>query len=320
MTVPPIYRAQSISDLLNVVPTLFGFVPEESFIGVCLSGDRRQFGFRLRIDLPQTSQFEEMAKVLADHLDRGEGEAVLLICLSEEPERAQNFVRTVAGKIEHKHIELAVWANASTWWTSAHSQGVGWHRDPFHESIVKAVSHGQVIRPNRASIEDEFVSDPDAMSLAELERLQHSFDVDRECEGAVNLASAITSVDQLLIRTLTDNNVAQHDCALIAMWLRQLLVRDHYWFEITSENARQSLDQWTKIASRLTGVWRCAPLSLAAFSAWQAGDGVRTLLAAEAALREDTSYSLAALMLRVVDQGLPPQSWKQMRSSLRATG
>src|SRR5690554_5398952 len=43
MTNPPVYRAHSIPDLLNVVPTLFGFVPEESFIGICVSGPRRKF-------------------------------------------------------------------------------------------------------------------------------------------------------------------------------------------------------------------------------------------------------------------------------------
>lgn len=320
MTVPPTYRAQSVSDLLNVVPTLFGFIPEESFIGVCLSGDRRQFGFRLRIDLPEPQHIETMASVVAGHLDRGDGDSVLLIALSADTERAGTVVSAVARHITHKRIDFAVWANESMWWSNQDSQGSRWHRDPFHESIVKAVSHGQVIRPSRASIEDEFSIGSDAMSIAELERLQHAFDVEREREGTVNLSSAIRSVERLLAEMHIATDISHRDCAYIAMWLRQLLVRDHVWFAITPDDARRSLEQWTKIASRLSGVWRCAPLSLAAFSAWQTGDGVRTLLASEAALREDPDYSLAALMLRVVEQGLPPQSWKQMRSSLRATG
>lgn len=320
MTVPPTYRAQSVSDLLNAVPTLFGFVPEESFIGVCLSGDRRRFGFRLRIDLPEPQDVETMARVVAGHLERGDGEAVLLIGLSADPEHAGRVVRAVAGEIMQKRIEFAIWANESRWWSNSGSQGKPWHRDPFHESVVKAVSHGQVIRPSRDSIAAEFTIGSEALSIAELERLQHAFDVEREREASVDLRAAIADVEKLLGEMGVAESMPPKDCAHIALWLRHLLVRDHFWFEINADNARRSLEQWTNIASCLSGRWRCAPLSLAAFCAWQTGDGVRTLLAAEAALQADSDYSLATLMSRVVEQGLPPQSWKQMRSSLRATG
>ena len=119
--------------------------------------------------------------------------------------------------------------------------------------------------------------------------------------------------------TISDSAELQDDALiLVAIWLRNLLVRDHFWFAIDQRNARDGLSQWAHVASRLPGVWRAAPLSLASFCACQAGDGVRALLAAEAALEAQPDYALAALMLRVVEEGLPPTSWTRMRSSIHA--
>ncbi len=316
MTNPPVYRAHSIPDLLNVVPTLFGFVPEESFIGICVSGSRRKFGFRLRVDLPKRHQTSEVAHIVANHLERGEGEAVILVALSADTERAEAMVRAVVAALSMKKLECAVWANDTSWWSCDDEVGGSWQRDPCHESIVTAVRHGQVIRPNRAAIAEEFESKPPTVATVVMERVEHELEVLREQHEDRFMTTGVVCIEHVISNLLGEQKLSDEDFARVAIYLRTLLIRDHFWFGIDRDNAREMLDVWAHIATRLEGRWRSAPLSLASFSAWQIGDGVRTLLAAEAAMRADDGYSLAQIMLRVVEQGVPPESWKQMRIGL----
>ncbi|NLC98567.1 MAG: DUF4192 domain-containing protein [Actinomycetales bacterium] len=318
MTPPPTYRAHSVSDLLNVIPTLFGFVPRDSFVGICLQGDRLRFGFRLRIDLPEPANIAGVADVVAGHLDRGEGDRVILVGLGSCTDSARGMVQAVRDALRLKAVEVAVWADDERWWSDDNDAGTPWRQDMFHESIVKAISHGQVIRPDRSCIEQEFKLGERAVSQSDLIDAQAEYELRRVRSGSSDVNAGVAHIAALMA-TISDSAELQDDALiLVAIWLRNLLVRDHFWFAIDQRNAREGLSQWAHVASRLPGVWRAAPLSLASFCAWQAGDGVRALLAAEAALEAQPDYALAALMLRVVEEGLPPTSWTRMRSSIHA--
>ena len=65
---PTVYTAHDVPDLINSLPTLFGFAPSESLIGIATSGPRRRFGFRLRVDIPDPHDIDELAGLVAGHL------------------------------------------------------------------------------------------------------------------------------------------------------------------------------------------------------------------------------------------------------------
>ena len=50
-------------------------------------------------------------------------------------------------------------------------------------------------------------------------------------------------------------------------------------------------------------------LSLAAFAAWLTGDGAQATIAAERALAADPAYSMASLVLQVVEAGVSPHGF-----------
>lgn len=50
----------------------------------------------------------------------------------------------------------------------------------------------------------------------------------------------------------------------------------------------------------------CAPATLLAFAAWQAGDGTLANLAIDRALQTDPGYSMALLLLRLFTSGIAP--------------
>lgn len=316
MTSTPIYRARTVADLLNAVPTLFGFVPHNSFIGICLEGERRRFGFRLRIDLPPHTEMEHVARLVANHLDRGDGESVILMAVGDCTSTTRAMVEAVGRALSTKQVELAFWADEQTWWSKDNATGAAWYPDQFHESIVKAISNGQVIHENRASVENEFHAGDNAIEIDVLEEAERRFELERARSGAVDVSVGVAEVRQAMGALSTGVALEVDALCRVSIWLRNLLVRDHFWFSIDQQNARSSLAQWTYIANRVSGAWRAAPLALASFCAWQSGDGVRALIAAESALSADSGYPLAALMMKVVEEGLPPSSWTRMTSSL----
>ena len=314
MTDLPTYRAHSIPDLLNLLPILFGFRPQESLIGVCLQGENRTFGFRLRIDIPDERGEEEVSARVAALLDENDGDTVILLAITEHKSRGDVLVQKTADKIEHKHVAVALCASGTHWWEAGELETHAWHADPFHESIVRAVREGQVIKANRAEIEREFVPAREAIEYVQLERWQHRFAVPGEETPPIGIEQRIQTSQATLELLRLGQSPQEQKIGDVAISLRNILVRDHFWFAIDTENARQEMAVWAHLARLLTGPWRCAPLSLAAFSAWQTGDGVRMAIAVDAALREDPHYSMANLLQRVVDQGLPPETWRQFRA------
>ena len=73
-------------------------------------------------------------------------------------------------------------------------------------------------------------------------------------------------------------------------------------------------------------VVRCAPprlspasLSLTGFASWLSGDGALALIAAERALAIDPDYTLAGLLLRLLEAGVPPSSWRPLGDEEQAS-
>jgi hypothetical protein len=103
----------------------------------------------------------------------------------------------------------------------------------------------------------------------------------------------------------------------MALWATILPVRDALWALITPENARDMVGLWSHVA-------RCAPprlsppsLCLAGFASWLSGDGALALIASERALAIDPFYPLAGLLLRILEGGVPPSSWRPFREGDR---
>ena len=96
----------------------------------------------------------------------------------------------------------------------------------------------------------------------------------------------------------------------MAFLVTRIQVRDAVWGLITPDNAREFVRVWVHVARHVPHAWAPAAYSLAAFAAWMCGDGAKSVMAAEQALRLDPDYSMAALMLELATSGLSPQAWR----------
>ncbi|KAA1400450.1 DUF4192 family protein [Aeromicrobium ginsengisoli] len=59
----------------------------------------------------------------------------------------------------------------------------------------------------------------------------------------------------------------------------------------------------------------CCGSLLAAFAAWLTGDGAQSLIAVERALDADETYSMAGLILQMLEGGVSPAHWLALQAA-----
>jgi hypothetical protein len=109
----------------------------------------------------------------------------------------------------------------------------------------------------------------------------------------------------------TDERAARFGVALTA-----ITIRDAVWLAI-DEHRIDGTALWRDLARRLPPPYDAAPLFLAGWSAWRAGNGMLAGEAARRAIASDRAYSAADLLLAAVDGGIDPRRMPRLRPSQR---
>jgi hypothetical protein len=316
---PPLFVAHDASDLINSLPTLFGFRPDESIVAVATTGERRRFGFRLRADIPPPEHVDAEAARIVGHLRRNGAEGAILVAITRRQEIALDLLDAIHAELDASgDIELIVRvrADGERYWTDslgAPAAGVAYETSDHHLAIVQAVAAGQQILPDRASLVDRFA----AVTGERRRWLQHAtVEVMAEIVPVVartqrdHLAEVgLSAVEPILDLALTGHGLSDADLLRLAAWLSSVDVRDAVWARITRETADDMLRVLMTVSGSVVPPFEPAVLSLAAFAAWLTGDGAQALIAVERALRADPDYSMARLILELLEQGVSPVHW-----------
>lgn len=310
------YRAHTFEDLLNTLPTMFGFVPRESVIGLCVHGDRNSFGFRLRHDLPEPHQDARLAAELAGHLQRNDGDGFMVFALSADADRARAMALALRDALPRHRCRLTIWADDERLWTDlpGHPQaGDPYRLSDHHEARVRAVAAGQVVLDDRAALHDE-VAGPRGERLRWLDaahdEVVEAFVARALRPGVEHLvAEERARVAALIDRALAGESLTDGERVEIAVLVASVSVRDAEWVRIDRDNALALHAVWASVCRTAITDFAPAPLALAGFAAWQAGDGARAVVALDEALRIDPDYSMAQLLMQLLQAGLHPDLW-----------
>jgi hypothetical protein len=319
MTDTPVFTAHDIPDLINTLPTLFGFPPEDSIVAIATSGPRHRVGFRLRMDLPAAEHVEAAADQIVAHLAHQGAEGAIVIAVTKRTDVASRLVPAIQRRLGTISPVVGAWADGSRYWTTFEdcaADGYPYETSDHHLAVVQAIASGQEILPNRAALAAKL--DP----VAGQRRLWLNRAVDSVIEqvaaamagrpaesvadvGMADLAPALAAVAAR--RPLTD------DLSLrLAVWATAVPVRDALWALITPDTARDMVGLWSHVA-RCAPPWLSPPsLTLAGFASWLSGDGALALIAAERAHDIDPEYALAGLLLQMLERGVPPSSWRPL--------
>ncbi|RLV55232.1 DUF4192 domain-containing protein [Aeromicrobium phragmitis] len=309
----PLYRAHTFEDLLNAVPTLFGFVPRESIIGLCVSGPRNRFGFRLRVDIPRRRfEDEQVAALVAEHLQRNADDGVILIGLSEHPAVAEELLHAVGDRLGPVPVRLKIWANAERLWTDLRdcpSEGEPYQLSAVHEARVTAVAAGLNVLEDREALYDEI-----APVRGPRQEWMHdaAFTVLEDVCHRRDHVAEIAQVERLLDG---GPEVTDGDAVRLGVLVTAIPPRDAAWLRIDRANAPQMHRLWCTVASRVPESMSVPALCLAGFSAWLWGDGARALVALERAREIAPDYSMANLLFTIVSEGVNPARWADIDPS-----
>lgn len=310
-----VYTAHDVPDLINSLPTLFGFTPTESLVGIATNGPRRRFGFRLRVDIPDADSIIDLADLVAEHLRHQGAEGAVLVAVTERQSVATRLLAAVECALPPTELVVGVRATSSRYWTTEPSfpaDGIAYERSGHHLSIVKAIAAGQQILPDRQALVDRFgavTGSRRGFLLRATEEAVHQIaPLISRAEGADLGVIGMREVEPILQRGLSAP-LDDADVVCLSVWLSAVTVRDAVWACITSESADAMLAMLTHVSRSVVPPFEPAVLSLAAFAAWLTGDGVQALIAAERALKADPRYSMAGLMLQLLEAGVPPAHW-----------
>lgn len=315
---PQKFVAHDVSDLINALPTQFGFRPAESVVAIATHGPRRRFGFRMRMDVPSPEHVDEVAKKIVMHLAHQGAEGAIVIALTEKQDLALALLDAVHGELDAHGIDVIVRARADgrRYWTDAYDdvpEGTAYSVSDHHLAIVHAVAAGQQIVADRETLVARFAPVGGERREWLFEACEALLDeivpqVARAGpDGLGEVGSAV--VGPILDRALAGGRLVDADLLRVAVWVSSIAVRDRVWTRITRDNAEQMLQVLTQISRSVVPPFEPAVLSLASFAAWLTGDGTQALIAVERALEADPDYSMARLVLGVLEGGVSPEHW-----------
>jgi hypothetical protein len=241
-----IYTASTVVDVVDALPTLFGFELAESFVAIVTEGPRNRFGFRLRLDMPDVAGVDEAAQTIAQHLNEQRQNGVVLVALSVNQAAADALMAAVVARLSEAPIVLAVRADAANVW-QYDRHGRPDYGAPVHErtqavsvAVTMAVAQGQAIWSSREALAAMFTPAPvlDGISLAAV---------------AVE-AAGTTAVEELALAAAAaleasgPGTVSDVDARTLAIAAQIVPVRDAIWSTITPGTAEKDAEVWRQVA------------------------------------------------------------------------
>jgi hypothetical protein len=313
---PSVYTAHDIPDLLNTLPTLFGFRPDESLVAVSTHGPRRRFGFRLRVDIPDPEDVEELAEVVVGHLSQQGAEGAIFLAVTQEQDVARDLLAVIERQLAPIALIVAARADGERYWSDEPGfppDGIAYETSDHHLAVVQAIAAGQQILPDRQALVDRFaaVGEPRRawMERAADEVLGQIIPLVTRTPDNELAAVGMQQVQPILDRGLAGERLNDDDLARFSIWVSGIRVRDEVWGQITPVSADDMLRFLTLVSRSVVPPFEPAVLSLTAFAAWLTGDGAQSLIAVERALGADPDYSMARLMLQMLEGGVSPSHW-----------
>lgn len=318
-----VFKAGDLGDLINALPALFGFPPENSLVALGLQGPRVVFGMRL--DLADVGDdIDRTADLAVRHLEQQRAEGAIALAIGEPLDLGRRLVLAIETRLVRVRPVAGGWATDDRYWVSmsgGSARGYPYRRSLHHPAAAQAVWEGQEIASSRAAIEA-------SMAPVHGDRVQEVNKVagqvvreyPRESGPEVDTpegAKACFAND--VVPTLEDlrygKPVSDHRLLRLAFLVTRVRIRDEAWGLIGPDNARDYVRVWLHVARNVPHEWAPAAYSLASFACWMSGDGAKSVMAAQQALRLSPDYSMAGLMLDLATSGISPEAWRRTIAS-----
>jgi len=300
-------------ELLAAMPHMLGFNPQEAIILIPVSR-----GLPVaRVDMPRTAEDREgVVEALSGPYGRNArpGARVAVVCVTEDRRSAELAGQHLADGLEKVGVAVPVrlWASEDRWMEFNSGQAGLRTQETATRISAEAVMAG-LARPaaTRESLAESLVGDREPVAGAL-----------PAARAAAEKSNPIDERNWALGRLeqfhADGNRLSDRDAARLLVGVESTKVRDALWVDTCRENATSHAALWTDLTRRAPDEVRTPAASLLAFSSWLKGDGARAWCALDQ-IPDGPPYSMASLVATVLQEGVHPAVWEQMRATGPAT-
>jgi hypothetical protein len=305
----PALRAQvrAPSDLLAVLPRLFGFVPERSLVVVGVRGDQNRFAFASRYDLPPVNDARDIAEHATARLTEHHITWALPIGYGTGPEvtPAMDAFRDEATRA---HIALldALRVDEGRYWSYVCDDPV------CHPVEGTPLEGGQTITPEmldgmgtftpggRQALAERIApvqgAEADEMRAAYWQAAAEYRDLRWRGGDKAALGAGRDAVREAVTATQTGSQISSAEHARLGVAMTDIRLRDDAWARMDREFAAEHSMLWSEATRRAPEGYAAAPASLLGFTEAQRGNGAMANVALDRALADQPGYSMAHLV------------------------
>lgn len=314
---PARLNIRSPHDVVALVPYLLGYQPADgSLVAVGLRTERVHVA--ARVDLAEPALADAAADAIVRALARSHCTAAIVVGYGAEPAvtPAITAILTRTDGIDIRGA-LRVTDGYLHSYLAHHRQPDGGTRiDPASALALEAIAAGMVAFPDRdaiaqriAPVTGDLRARVVAATTTELAALATVLDAAPDPRAAL-VDLGLTAVDRLYQTAAAGRAVDDTDIARLGvLMLADPRVRDHAWECI--DGTRAHVDLWIDITRRIEHGYLAPAATLLGFAAWQAGDGVLARIATGHALAADSNYTMAHLLIELLDHGMDPAHLRQ---------
>ncbi len=314
-------------DLVQIIPFLIGFTPQESLVIVVVQdGDSL---LTARADIAEMDS-PGVVEDLMDHIWRQWPDAdALLLAYTEDETAGWNLLGRCSACLPAGAVRETIVVDGGIWQLPDGSQGAVLESG---EVAAEATRRGFHHLKSRADLEARFASAPSSAELSR--RVRQAEDA---LPAAGQSAAIVARMGQLLRESLPDEEPSLHEAItqspvnLTALGAIQLAIlvqsppaTDLAVLSITPENAHAHLQLWRSVVNRVPSFGTEYPLLVAGMAAWVAGDGGVASIALERSQATTTTIARLGqpdpqdLLRELIEQVVPPSTWPQRRLGLLA--
>jgi hypothetical protein len=333
----PLLRLRSPSDIVEAVPYLVGFQPEDSLVVLSLRGERLRVGLTARVDLPPAEEAERCAREFAGYLKRDNAARAVVVFYPPSSGPSYPSVRPIAEaltkRLKRSRIAVAdvLCVSDGRWWslqcTDAECcppDGTPVSHDTTSVTAAVMAVAGLIVLSSRAELQQTIAPVggvvAEAMALA-LPRADLRL-ADRVATGRLGVVTGETlelfgAIVNRRVTTEPGTGVAPlgvDDAARLIIGLEDVHARDEViaWFDGAWGEA--TLDLVAELVRRALPPWDVPALTVFAWISYLRGNGALAGIALERALSAEPDYYLAQLLGQALTGALNPEVFRSAYS------
>lgn len=335
---PAVTKIKSPSDIVQFVPLLVGFHPEESIVVICMHGTRKRNGLTFRVDLPTPNDDEESyARQVAEHARRAGADGVTVVLYTEAPDHERlpyaalidTLLDQLVGHGVGYHEVLLVrdgrWYSYDCSDTCCPREGTPVPVEAAGEvaaAEARAALAGRAVLGSRADLEAS-VRGPVALRKIALQQACARIGdeiIDRVRAGGVDevrhetIATARAVFDRYIAG---DHTVGDEEAVRIVIGLEDVTARDLLLTWALDDDRQELMILFSDIARCAPDEYAAAICTLVGSAAYLDGGGALASIAFERALRSDPHYQLALMLDAMLQNQVPPAEVRKIARETR---